>query len=217
MSKFIDLTGQKFGRLTVVSRAGRNKHRKATWNCICECGNALSVVTSGDLKNGHTQSCGCFRVQRVIEVCSVDIKIRIKKYINIINGRWIWCGHRNGQGYGIIKHDGKMVLVHRLIYSMYVSLIPEGLCVCHKNDVPLDVTPSNLTCQTKAWNNRDCINKGRGNKAIGEKHGNAKLTKEQVLEMRENKILSRKELMTKYNIGKTSVANVLTRKIWKHI
>ena len=54
---FIDLTGQEFGRLTVVSRAP-NKGTKAAWNCVCSCGTA-KIVRGRDLRNGHTQSCGC--------------------------------------------------------------------------------------------------------------------------------------------------------------
>lgn len=59
MGNFIDLSGQKFGRLTVVSRA-ENKGKYVAWNCLCDCGNEeLVVVTGNHLKNGHTQSCGC--------------------------------------------------------------------------------------------------------------------------------------------------------------
>lgn len=53
-----DLTGRRFGRLVVVSRAPNGKNWRARWNCICDCGNN-SVVCASHLKNGHTQSCGC--------------------------------------------------------------------------------------------------------------------------------------------------------------
>ena len=63
MGKFIDLTGQKFGRLTVVSRAENYITPKglkfAMWNCVCDCGNKTTVV-SGDLRGGKTKSCGCY-------------------------------------------------------------------------------------------------------------------------------------------------------------
>jgi len=57
MSKTKELTGQKFGRLTVVSRAGSNKGR-ATWDCICICGNR-KIISGKNLLNGITRSCGC--------------------------------------------------------------------------------------------------------------------------------------------------------------
>jgi hypothetical protein len=62
MRKFIDLTGQRFGRLTVISRAYRNRQREWCWNCICSCGNHC-VIKGSNLKAGHTQSCGCIRIE----------------------------------------------------------------------------------------------------------------------------------------------------------
>lgn len=58
MGKFIDLTGQRFGKLTVVSRSENNKNGQRYWNCSCDCGNT-SIVYTGNLKRGHTKSCGC--------------------------------------------------------------------------------------------------------------------------------------------------------------
>lgn len=59
MSKVNDLTGQKFGRLTVESFAGKNSRRYATWLCQCDCGNK-TVVCGSDLRSGNTKSCGCY-------------------------------------------------------------------------------------------------------------------------------------------------------------
>ena len=53
-----DITGQQFGMLTVMKRAGTNKHRKALWKCKCDCGRT-TVVSSVDLVTGNTKSCGC--------------------------------------------------------------------------------------------------------------------------------------------------------------
>jgi hypothetical protein len=53
VKRHIDITGQVFGKLTVVSYKGRSK-----WLCRCECGNA-TIVISWNLTNGTTKSCGC--------------------------------------------------------------------------------------------------------------------------------------------------------------
>lgn len=61
MPKFKDLTGQCFGRLTVIERAGYKtfgKQNKIMWRCICDCGNE-KFVSASDLTNGRVQSCGC--------------------------------------------------------------------------------------------------------------------------------------------------------------
>ena len=62
---FIDLTGQRFGRLVVVSRA-ESKGNMTRWNCVCDCGNE-TVVYSNNLRRGYTQSCGCYRHEFELE------------------------------------------------------------------------------------------------------------------------------------------------------
>jgi hypothetical protein len=57
----IDLTGQRFGRLTVVEHAGIDKWVQMIWRCICDCGGS-SVVPGGILRRGHTKSCGCRQI-----------------------------------------------------------------------------------------------------------------------------------------------------------
>lgn len=55
---FRDLKGQKFGHLTVIEQAGRNKHRSILWRCICDCGNE-KIYPSGKLISGRATNCGC--------------------------------------------------------------------------------------------------------------------------------------------------------------
>lgn len=63
MSSLLNLTGQRFGRLTVIERDGSNSNHAATWRCICDCGNY--VTTSGILlRSGATVSCGCNKAEK---------------------------------------------------------------------------------------------------------------------------------------------------------
>ena len=66
MSEKIDLAGQRFGRLLVLYECGRAKSGDVLWKCRCECGNEC-VVSSTNLKNQHTQSCGCLHRDRMRE------------------------------------------------------------------------------------------------------------------------------------------------------
>lgn len=54
-----DITGKKFGRLTVIGRAGYDKHG-AIWKCICDCGR-VKEISFRHIANGNTKSCGCLR------------------------------------------------------------------------------------------------------------------------------------------------------------
>ena len=62
MSASKDLTGQKFGLLVVIERAGSNPARNALWRCVCSCpARNERVVKTPDLSSGDTRSCGCLR------------------------------------------------------------------------------------------------------------------------------------------------------------
>ena len=56
--KALDLTGQRFGRLVVIERAG-SRYGHSAWLCKCDCGNTI-VATASNLK-GRTTSCGCYQ------------------------------------------------------------------------------------------------------------------------------------------------------------
>ena len=60
MSTLIDLNGETFGRLTVVTRAINDEHGNTQWRCRCTCGNRCTVRASS-LTGGRTHSCGCDR------------------------------------------------------------------------------------------------------------------------------------------------------------
>lgn len=91
MSKFIDYTGQKFGRLTVVSLTAPyvspSGNKTTKWSCSCDCGSVDVVVAGTKLKSGHTQSCGCYQKERAKEAKTThgDSYTRLYK---------IWAGMR---------------------------------------------------------------------------------------------------------------------------
>ena len=62
MGKKIDLSGMKFGRLTVLCENGR-KRGEICWKCQCDCGNIINV-SSYSLRIGETKSCGCYQKER---------------------------------------------------------------------------------------------------------------------------------------------------------
>ena len=63
--KLIDLTGQKYGRLTVIRR-GETVNKRTRWVCLCECGREITAEAY-NLKTGHTNSCGCVQRERTSE------------------------------------------------------------------------------------------------------------------------------------------------------
>ncbi|MCI9267287.1 MAG: hypothetical protein HFF40_00345 [Lawsonibacter sp.] len=71
MGKFVDLTGQRFGRLTVIERAESAKDGHVRWLCRCDCGNT-AIVSGNDLKKGTSRSCGCLRMDKIEEMVHIN-------------------------------------------------------------------------------------------------------------------------------------------------
>ncbi len=62
-NNFKDLTGNKYGRLTVVGLSDKKSGRKSFWVCKCDCGNE-KLVRSDSLKSGDVKSCGCLKKEQ---------------------------------------------------------------------------------------------------------------------------------------------------------
>lgn len=60
MKKLSDLTGTRFGKLTVIENAGRDSSNQEIWKCHCDCGNDC-IVLATRLKSGRKKSCGCLQ------------------------------------------------------------------------------------------------------------------------------------------------------------
>lgn len=63
---FIDITGQKFGKLTAIRYVGTDNGECAMWECQCDCGKIITARGSA-LRTGATQSCGCIRTEKLIK------------------------------------------------------------------------------------------------------------------------------------------------------
>lgn len=94
MSKLIDLVGQRFGKLTIIEKS-ENKGGKTAWLCKCDCGNS-TVVVGGNLKNGHTTSCGCNKDEYYLNAPFKDLtgmrfgKLTVQKRVENKGGNVCW-------------------------------------------------------------------------------------------------------------------------------
>lgn len=88
MAEFIDLRGQRFGRLRVIeldsSRELNSKRYRTKWICVCDCGKE-TIVASDKLRSGHTKSCGCLRG----EATGLLLRTHGLTYHPLYS---IWCG-----------------------------------------------------------------------------------------------------------------------------
>jgi len=145
----------------------------------------------------------------------------LEKYSHVVEpdpfgGCLLWAGSLHESGYGIVSEDYGRTRAHRRSYEAEHGEIPDGLFICHKCDVRACVNPSHLFAGTAADNARDCVSKGRGTDNRGEKHGNAKLTREQaldVLRLAESGV-TQAAIAEKYGMAQASISLIVTGKNW---
>jgi hypothetical protein len=143
------------------------------------------------------------------------------------DGCWEWQGHRNRKGYGQIdvRTDGhrRSLRAHRVAWTLTYGPIPKGMLVCHHCDNPPCCRPDHLFLGTKSTNAADMIRKARhwfvydpGRRATGARAHKAKLTNEQVAEIRRLGAANWTQRAIAESLGtsQTTVWRILAGKSW---
>lgn len=109
MHKFIDITGERFGKLIAKSFVGVvNGDNRTKWQCICDCGVEL-LVRSNNLRTGISKSCGCARKENTILANTKHGKSQNTREYYIwtnLRGR---CNNKNSEDYP--KYGGRGIKV----------------------------------------------------------------------------------------------------------
>lgn len=221
MRRFQDLTGARFSRLTVKSRASDGEYGQFRWNCECDCG-GTAVVRGSGLRNGHTKSCGCLRNELATERCIArsgpkplnPYRDRFYKSIRKEGDCWIWIGYVGADGYGRIGAHRKWRRAHIASYILHCGSIPDGLWVLHKCDVRACVNPDHLFLGTGLDNVADMVAKNR--QAKGERFPQAKLKEHDVKEILASDERN-KELAERFGVNQSVISNIRSRKQWRHV
>jgi hypothetical protein len=168
-----DLTGKKFGRLTVICQVDDkiydNGRKRDCWRCICDCGNS-TIADGGSLKKGHKKSCGCLNYEHIAKVNAKREKENIYELSEEIgicyNKDKTWCcyfdvddyelikpyrWYMNNTGYIVSRKGKSFVFMHRLIMMADTKQL-----VDHINHLPFDNRRVNLRICNETENRRNC-------------------------------------------------------------
>jgi len=130
---------------------------------------------------------------------------------------WPWKGNVHSEGYGRCWIGGKWVRAHRLAWRLSHGAIPEDMCICHHCDNPICCNPTHLFVGTRADNARDCLKKGRWPVMRGVRNGSAKLSSEQVRQIRAlyaSGKCTQVELGKRFNVRPDHVGQIVRRELW---
>lgn len=128
---------------------------------------------------------------------------------------WNWKACKSKKGYGQFWSGEQSILAHRFSYEIKNGPIKQGLLVCHHCDNPSCVNPSHLFAGTSNDNIADKMKKGRAWACSGEDNPNAKLTNNQVVEIRrlyKAGGYSQRKLAKKFKISQNNVYKILKNK-----
>lgn len=149
--------------------------------------------------------------------CSEICRFRDKIIENKETGCWMWQANKDNLGYGkFTPLGGRNGLAHRASYRLFRGPIEEGKLVLHSCHTPSCVSPMHLRLGSNADNMKDKMNARRHKVPTGKEHHKAKLTEQDILDIRNSK-LKQKELATKYDVSIDNISQIIRRIIWKHI
>lgn len=216
-----DLTGLKFGRLTVI-RLDRIEKGVAHWICECSCGRSKSVRRSG-LTRGSSRSCGCIRD----ELARARLTTHGDSAANQLTPEYrAWQGMRSRCGLPTNKdwarYGGRGISVCERwgVFENFLADMGRRPSPGHsldRVDVNGNYEPGN--CRWATWSQQR-LNQRRvlaGEPSVrGQQHGSAKLTDAKVIEIFRD-ARSHTAIAADYGVDRKTVSAIKHRKTWRHV
>lgn len=156
-----------------------------------------------------------YEVSDLGRVRSIDRISRRSDLVVHLKGRPI-SSHRNADGYWRSRVGDRMYFVHSLVLLAFVGPRPDGMQACHGNGDPSDCRLANLRWDTPKGNALDRLR--HGTYQFGERNPRAKLSAEQVCEIRATAVQGGYlDIANRYGITPDYVGSIVARRRWNHV
>jgi hypothetical protein len=165
----------------------------------CGCGREIR----GNAFKSHEAAC-----TKSLDELRAELMARTER----VNDCLVFTGSKNEDGYGQTGRGR----AHRLSYELHHGPIPQGMCVLHRCDNPPCINPTHLFLGTMSDNMRDMHAKGR-HVRNGERVNTAKLTAEQVLEIRSRLDVTCAAFAVRLGVNPSAVERARNRRTWRHL
>lgn len=131
---------------------------------------------------------------------------------------WEWTGC-SVKGYGQVRVNGQRFLVHRLMYELHNGPIPDGTELCHACDNKLCCNPAHLEAGSHARNMADAATRKLIPKRQGEAAPNARLSLEDILDIRERRINGEtvSSISSEYGVHSSHIYRICKKEAWKSV
>ncbi len=158
--------------------------------------------------------------------CGLSAEERFWALVVKTDNCWEWKSQPKN-AYGRLNVDGKLILAHRYSFFLHNGHWPEPSCL-HSCDNKRCVNPAHLSAGTQQQNVKERFERMPGNVAVGERQGCAKLTAEEVLEIRATWKPKKRgrgsgdgcsiaELARRFGVSRFTLATIVKRRGWKHL
>lgn len=223
--KALDLTGQKFNRLTAICIKEKPKDCNQTglyWLFRCECG--VEIIRRGvTVKGGWTKSCGCLKVESSSkEMAKMQLKKHgtiedrfLSRFTKVVSECWFWLAQKDKDGYGILSGNNSNTRAHRYSFEKYNGKILSGNVIRHTCDNPSCVNPKHLLQGTTKQNCEDMLERKR-DCMIGSRNNKAKLTENDIPKIRADSGTIN-SIAEKFNVSCSTIKRIKSRKQWRHV
>ena len=206
--------GTRFGRLSAVELAQKDRHSSIQWRFVCDCGQEV-IARVSYLRRGKSVSCGCVRVGSRYAPRHATVQDAFLAHLPAVTDAEAcleWQGAVGSHGYGELVYRQEKRSAHRLAWEFRHGPVADGKHVLHTCDNKRCCNPGHLFVGADRENVDDKVAKRRHR--FGEGVPSAKLKISQVRRVKADRISTAASLARRYGVSASTIYRIRSNRGW---